>query len=148
MFYKECDICYEICGDGFNMYQYECDDGNLNNYDGCNDQCEVENGWQCAGGTPATKDTCWRLVRPYVVSAYINPKNELITVNFNEPLLLDAGWEQSNFDMYIEGTWTPYNFTFKMLYEDELKKNANSSFIFEIEIKDQIRGRGADILHL
>lgn len=75
---------------------------------------------------------------PYIVSAYISENNELITVNFNEKMLLDEDWDQSNFDMYIEGTWAPYNFTFKMLYEDELKKNPNTSFIFEISIKDQI----------
>ena len=118
------------------MYQYECDDGNLNNYDGCNDKCVIENGWQCAGGSPTSADTCWRLVPPYVISAFINEENTLITVNFNEPLILDEDWDQSHFDMYIEGSWTPYNFTFKMLYEDELKKKPNASFLFEIEIKD------------
>ncbi len=88
-YYPDCDICYEICGDGLNFHQYECDDGNLNNYDGCNDKCEIENGWQCAGGSPTSKDTCWKLVPPYVVSAYISDKNDIITVNFNEPLILD-----------------------------------------------------------
>jgi len=50
--------------------------------------------------------------------------------------------------MYIDGIWTPYNFTFNMLYERELKKKANSSFSFEIDIKDQIWGRGAEVIHL
>ena len=26
-----------------------CDDGNLINGDGCNDKCQVENGWNCEG---------------------------------------------------------------------------------------------------
>lgn len=29
------DTCQEICGDGKNYGQYGCDDGNTNNYDGC-----------------------------------------------------------------------------------------------------------------
>lgn len=50
--------------------------------------------------------------------------------------------------MFIDGIWTPYNFTFNMLYEKELKKKANSSFSFEINIKDQIRARGTEVIHL
>ncbi len=38
-------FCNEICGDGFNMGQYECDDGNDINFDGCNNKCEIEKGW-------------------------------------------------------------------------------------------------------
>ena len=32
------DICEEICGDGY-AYKDKCDDGNRNNYDGCNNLC-------------------------------------------------------------------------------------------------------------
>jgi len=29
------DVCKEICGSGYNIGWYECDDGNLEPYDGC-----------------------------------------------------------------------------------------------------------------
>lgn len=36
-FFKKDGIgyCTEICGDGLNLGQYECDDGNKNDGDGC-----------------------------------------------------------------------------------------------------------------
>ena len=40
-------ICEEICGDGINLGQYECDDGNLENGDGCDNKCKIEDGFEC-----------------------------------------------------------------------------------------------------
>lgn len=37
----------EICGDGLNLGTFECDDGNLNNGDGCDQFCNVEDGFLC-----------------------------------------------------------------------------------------------------
>lgn len=34
-------VCVETCGDGDN-YNMECDDGNLNNGDGCSSTCTIE----------------------------------------------------------------------------------------------------------
>ena len=36
--------CTEICGDGLNLGQYKCDDGNLANGDGCSSKCLLELG--------------------------------------------------------------------------------------------------------
>ena len=37
------DMCREVCGDGkFFGVGIECDDGNLNNGDGCNSNCKIE----------------------------------------------------------------------------------------------------------
>lgn len=38
--------CVEICGDGWKI-EYECDDGNVINTDGCSDQCKVEKDFTC-----------------------------------------------------------------------------------------------------
>jgi cysteine-rich repeat protein len=38
--------CPEICGDG-RLYVLDCDDGNTQEGDGCNNQCEVEQDWKC-----------------------------------------------------------------------------------------------------
>ncbi|EAR85857.2 transmembrane protein, putative (macronuclear) [Tetrahymena thermophila SB210] len=39
--------CEEICGDGIVQNQ-ECDDGNLQNGDGCNDKCQIEPQFECS----------------------------------------------------------------------------------------------------
>jgi cysteine-rich repeat protein len=44
------DVCVEICGDGIDALNYECDDGNLVNIDGCSQACQVELGFFCWGG--------------------------------------------------------------------------------------------------
>ena len=48
----------EICGDGRNMGDYECDDGNTKNGDGCNSVCKVEANYACSGGNVTTADSC------------------------------------------------------------------------------------------
>jgi cysteine-rich repeat protein len=41
--------CIETCGDGKNFGLNVCDDGNLNNGDGCNNQCLIEKDYMCFG---------------------------------------------------------------------------------------------------
>ncbi|KRW99950.1 Insulin-like growth factor binding protein, N-terminal [Pseudocohnilembus persalinus] len=51
--------CLEICGDGIRVsIDYECDDGNNQDGDGCNSKCQIETGWTCSGGSASTADTC------------------------------------------------------------------------------------------
>ena len=38
------------CGDGFRVAPEECDDGNLEDNDGCSFNCKIEVGWTCVGG--------------------------------------------------------------------------------------------------
>ena len=47
-----------MCGDGQDFGNYECDDQNLKNGDGCTSDCKIERGWQCLGGTPKKRDIC------------------------------------------------------------------------------------------
>ena len=49
------------CGDGYNIVEHECDDGNNNTGDGCDNVCAVEFGWRCYGGTPETADFCYKI---------------------------------------------------------------------------------------
>ena len=53
------DTCSEVCGDGFNLGMYECDDGNKANKDGCSSECYYENGFTCLGGSSTSKDVCF-----------------------------------------------------------------------------------------
>lgn len=38
--------CDEICGDG-KLYEFECDDGNSENFDGCDSNCKIETNFSC-----------------------------------------------------------------------------------------------------
>lgn len=40
-------ICVEACGDGIVTENEDCEDGNLNNGDGCDSLCHEERGWSC-----------------------------------------------------------------------------------------------------
>jgi len=44
--------CPEICGDGLDFGQYQCDDGNTISGDGCSKECKLERYWSCTGGDP------------------------------------------------------------------------------------------------
>ena len=40
--------CDEVCGDGM-LFDLQCDDGSLVDYDGCSSSCTVEPGFECSG---------------------------------------------------------------------------------------------------
>ncbi len=46
------DLSAIVCGDGDLAINEQCDDKNTNNGDGCDDSCEIEDGWECDGGSP------------------------------------------------------------------------------------------------
>ncbi|KAM3127348.1 hypothetical protein pb186bvf_020548 [Paramecium bursaria] len=46
-FYQVGYICQSECGDGIKTYEEECDDGNLQNGDGCSNQCSIEENFVC-----------------------------------------------------------------------------------------------------
>lgn len=50
-------FCVEICGDG-KRFESSCDDGNTVNGDGCDDNCNVEDGWTCQGGSSIRQSSC------------------------------------------------------------------------------------------
>lgn len=58
--------CSEKCGDG-KRFTAECDDGNLINGDGCNDYCEIEDGWTCNGGGSTKRDNCVQSIPSNVI---------------------------------------------------------------------------------
>ena len=51
-------VCPEVCGDGHNMGYFPCDDGNLNNNDGCDNTCQWEDGWHCSNAAEQTPYPC------------------------------------------------------------------------------------------
>lgn len=51
-------MCWEICGDGYDFFNYHCDDGNYNSGDGCSVLCLPEVGYECVNGTNDQPDVC------------------------------------------------------------------------------------------
>lgn len=41
------------------MFDYSCDDGNMNSGDGCSEICEIENNYGCIGGGSLTPSKCY-----------------------------------------------------------------------------------------
>jgi len=56
---EDCTGLGPYCGDGFldDLFE-ECDDGNLINWDGCSDICEIENGAVCGNGILEGDEEC------------------------------------------------------------------------------------------
>ena len=52
------EVCYEICGDGENHGQFDCDDDDITSGDGCSLACVEELGYSCNGGSASTQDFC------------------------------------------------------------------------------------------
>jgi len=79
------NVCYEGCGDGLNFGVNVCDDGNLENGDGCNDQCKVEKDWYCRGGYQTqTYDVC-NYIPTELESVLVNERNDLM-LRFTRPV--------------------------------------------------------------
>jgi cysteine-rich repeat protein len=53
-----CKAGPSVCGDGRRDDLEECDDGNVNNNDGCYSNCYMDVNWICNGGTPTAPDRC------------------------------------------------------------------------------------------
>jgi cysteine-rich repeat protein len=54
-------LCAPVCGDGQLKPEEACDDGNLNDGDGCSAACRVENHFVCNGTTPVGASECYLL---------------------------------------------------------------------------------------
>eukprot|EP00826_Nyctotherus_ovalis_P047315 TRINITY_DN5429_c0_g1_i20.p1 TRINITY_DN5429_c0_g1~~TRINITY_DN5429_c0_g1_i20.p1 ORF type:complete len:529 (-),score=105.27 TRINITY_DN5429_c0_g1_i20:544-2130(-) len=105
---RENDKCKEICGDGLNMGEYECDDGNVANGDGCSAECTVEEGFACY--TRANEpDKCLDIVPPKASLSV--RKGTLLTVTFNEDVFvtMDEDYLKSMMQVYLKSgcelTW-------------------------------------------
>ena len=58
-------IWTEVWGDGKNLGLRKCDDGGLENGDGCNSNCEVENGFEWSGGSFVHADACIEICKKF-----------------------------------------------------------------------------------
>ena len=74
-------IITEICGDGKNLGQVECDDGNKVNGDGCSSECRVEQGFKC-NRMESQPDYCVDIEPPQVMLSV--SKGNVLVLKFTE----------------------------------------------------------------
>jgi len=78
--------CHEICGDGRNLGEFECDDGNLYNGDGCNQECKIEYGFKCVKRYN-NPDFCYDYLEPTAKLKIIS--SNLAVIEFSEQIKID-----------------------------------------------------------
>ncbi|EAR85859.2 transmembrane protein, putative (macronuclear) [Tetrahymena thermophila SB210] len=74
-YYQVEDKCKEICGDGLNFGEYQCDDGNNLNGDGCSSICGIEYLFVCHKESNHGKSICYL---PLSYKASSQNKNQVI----------------------------------------------------------------------
>ncbi|EAR86241.2 myxococcus cysteine-rich repeat protein (macronuclear) [Tetrahymena thermophila SB210] len=82
-FYVKDQICHETCGKGYRINdELQCDDGNLINGDGCDSNCKIEPNFKCSGGSPTSKDVCYKIDVDEAIQQNTDP-NFKFYVSFN-----------------------------------------------------------------
>lgn len=77
--------CKEICGDGIDLGQVECDDGNLINGDGCSTDCKIEYGFECHRRT-GLPDICVNVIPPHATLTV--SKGNVLVITFSEKVYI------------------------------------------------------------
>ncbi|CAI2381883.1 unnamed protein product [Moneuplotes crassus] len=133
-------VCKEICGDGLFMGEYECDDGNLVNLDGCSNNCEIEIGYKCNG------TTCYEIINPTAILSRVSSENTC-TLTFSEPVKFsDFGDFNKSLKAYIRGPKSPYTFKYSIDEPEALKQATNfTSIQVKVhQISSRIEGGGIE----
>ena len=98
----------EKCGDGLNLGQHECDDGNSNNGDGWSSSWQIEKGYNCNG------TYWWEIIKP-IASVTSVSDNNLVTITFSEPAFFrDQNAFKQNMNTNIDGPESPYKYSIRI----------------------------------
>ena len=108
------DKCQEICGDGRNLGMVQCDDGNTVNGDGCNSNCEVEQGYFCSSESMSEPDICIDIAPP-TATLHVLAGNKLI-VEFAELVKSTASFTElmKKMKVSLENTISPCEMTWSI----------------------------------
>ena len=111
--------CTEICGDGLNLGQHECDDGNTEDGDGCSKDCKLETGFVCKGGNATEKDSCINITPPTLEMSPLF-LNNIYIFYFSEPLKIISTRDPKDYvALAIIGDLAPYEFDYEVTFEKE-----------------------------
>ena len=104
--------CSEKCGDGYNVGIRGCDDGNQAAGDGCDQECRVEEGFLCAGGSLTSPDRCRGTVRPTFRISHLDAENSFLVLKFDMPVSREND-DISFRDAILLSVEGPLNYTFE-----------------------------------
>ena len=108
----------EICGDGLNLGNYECDDGNNFDGDGCSSDCKIESGYGCET-QPNKLDICRDNVPP-TATGNMKEGNTLV-IKFSETVILKSNSEFLSKKILIN-IITNENCKFSWYFNDKFNK--------------------------
>ena len=135
-FYK--DICYdnsyccrEICGDG-KLIILHCDDGNLDEGDGCSSTCQIEPNFICGFFNGKDKNETCKYISPLKADLTLPEYSAtLARITFNQPLKY---WNETLYQYIsislsgINNKTYSYNLTFKDNQTIDIEFNYSQSF--------------------
>ena len=126
--------CKEICGDGINLGEYECDDGNLVNGDGCSNECKVESGYICHEGGLNSPDVCKDIVIPTVKLIDFDQEKNIVYFIFSEPIFIPQEKEFITFaKLQIVGEYPEYIFDYELEFQNikgEIVDNNATAYLY------------------
>jgi hypothetical protein len=86
--------------------------------------------------------------RPYVEYLYVTNDNTQVIVVFDQSMILYSGWQSTDFNLHITGFQENYDLSWTLRDSDSLKTASNQTFIFDIDIKDQMAGYEHERIHV
>jgi cysteine-rich repeat protein len=87
--------CEEKKGDGLNFGQFQCDDGNSKDGDGCSKMGIIETGFSCSGGSYLAPDICVDSLKPDSWISLVSTENE-VYIEFSEDVyVLDKSVDET-----------------------------------------------------
>ena len=118
--------CGEICGDGINLGEYECDDGNLEAGDGCDGECIQEDGFLCERISELEADKCKDLRPPTLdlnLEADGGNKTHQFKFMLSEGVMFTSTKDPKSFvQLAIYGHLTAYQFDYALSFYASLPK--------------------------
>ena len=99
----------QLCGNGVRDPGEACDDGNVENLDGCNSHCAIEASSICSGGTSLTTDSCHHKRTLSISKVEATAEDNIISlvillsdrVTFKSKLSAPSGFSQSNIQFEV-----------------------------------------------
>eukprot|EP01022_Parablepharisma_sp_SALTPOND_P028562 TRINITY_DN71152_c0_g1_i1.p1 TRINITY_DN71152_c0_g1~~TRINITY_DN71152_c0_g1_i1.p1 ORF type:complete len:1645 (-),score=40.75 TRINITY_DN71152_c0_g1_i1:653-5587(-) len=137
--------CREVCGDGINLGQVECDDGNKLSGDGCDSTCKIENGYKCyhRDGLP---DFCVDSAPPTATLRI--EKGNVLTIIYSEEVIAhtDSNTLSKSLNVRLVGTRNSCNFTWTNIDSFPIY-TPHKKFSLQAEVNCSLRGE-AEIFYV
>ena len=132
--------CAEICGDGLNLGEFECDDGNLINGDGCSKECNKEFGYECHGGNVSAPDICQDVTNPVLLIKPTITRIRKYYFALSKPVEIISTQDPKTFvSLAITGGFQSYTFDYQVGFRKfKLANGSNTRLLSDVEYYDRI----------